>query len=47
MVAIGEFPGCTNSFLSRIILFLCFDNNHSLMGGVMIRDLGGLVGMME
>ena len=48
MAAVVEFPGCIiYSFLSRIILFLCSRTTTLVWGGVMIRGLGGLVGIME
>ena len=48
MAAAEEFPGCIlYSFLSRFILFPCWTTTTLLWGEVMIRGLGGLVGMLE
>ena len=48
MATVEEFPGCIlYSFLSRFLLFPCLRTTTLLWGGVMIRGLGGLVGMLD
>ena len=43
-----KFLGCILLyFLSRIILFPCLRMTTLLWGGVMIRGLGGLVGILD